>query len=346
MNPLKISVIIPVYNTANYLQDCLESCINQTFVDYEVIIIDDGSTDDSHSVISRFLHLSNFQYHYKKNGGASSARNLGLSLAKGDYIFFLDSDDYLTQDALSTLASKANETKMDFVLSNSFLTLTKSNQIKRTKLFINSNFNNSPSSFIERVIISEARAWRVTGCLYKASIIYEHNLTFPEGIVTEDVFFNLEFLRKATRMFVISEPVLVVRKRNDSVTATYNENMLHIILKLDKELRSYFDSKELTLNDYKIIDELLIRNTIITIFQESVHLRSFNSIYDRMNLILSQSSIKSAINSGRKLTQYHRSFLARLYVKITFVLIKTNQIRIYAALNFAMVSIKKWFKHN
>lgn len=99
-----ISVIVPIYNTEKYLDKCLDSIQNQTFTDFEVIMVDDGSTDKSSEICKQYEEDSRFKYYYKYNGGSSSARNLGLKQASGEYIAFVDSDDMLDPDYLETLA--------------------------------------------------------------------------------------------------------------------------------------------------------------------------------------------------------------------------------------------------
>jgi glycosyltransferase involved in cell wall biosynthesis len=341
MNPLKISVIIPVFNTANYLHECLESCVNQTYENFEVIIVDDGSTDESRYVVNDFLHLPNFHYYYKDNGGLSSARNLGISLAQGDYFFFLDSDDYIVNNALAYLVNEIKETSVDYILSNVFFTLLRNNSIKITKLFNYESLNFTPDQFIEKIIISQARAWRATGCLYNANLIKEHNIHFPLGIISEDVFFNIKFLSKSKSMIVLENPILTVRKRRGSITATYNDNMLQVFLKLDQELRNYYNSRNDNGHYNRIIDELLTRNTIITIFKDTQHLKSFMTIIKRIKEIVSQPRIKIAIKNSRFIAHYHRTIWARIYFKLSFVLLKTHQIKVIAGFNFVLVIIKK-----
>ena len=100
----RFSIIIPVYNTEKYLDRCLSSVFNQTFSDYEVIVVNDGSTDSSEEIVNEYKdNHSNLKYFYKKNGGLSSARNYGVSKSCGEYILFLDSDDYYELDLLLKL---------------------------------------------------------------------------------------------------------------------------------------------------------------------------------------------------------------------------------------------------
>lgn len=117
---LKISVIIPTYNQCKYISETLDSVINQTYQNWECIIIDDGSTDETSDVVNSKINVDNrFRYIKKENGGASSARNLGLDLASGDYIQFLDSDDFLYENKfLKNLEDLSTNSKHSVSISN------------------------------------------------------------------------------------------------------------------------------------------------------------------------------------------------------------------------------------
>ena len=104
MNKDRISIIIPVYNAEEYLDRCLESVLEQSFTSFEVILVDDGSTDSSPLICDRYSATDpRFRTVHKENGGVSSARNAGMDLAKGEYLMFLDSDDALLPDALERI---------------------------------------------------------------------------------------------------------------------------------------------------------------------------------------------------------------------------------------------------
>lgn len=93
---MEISIIVPIYNVEKYIFKCLESIVNQSFTDFEVILVDDGSTDNSSIICNKFVtEDSRFKYFYKNNGGLSDARNYGLNYAKGKYVVFIDSDDFI-----------------------------------------------------------------------------------------------------------------------------------------------------------------------------------------------------------------------------------------------------------
>ena len=172
---MKFSVIVPIYNSEKYLKKCLDSLVNQTFKNIEIILVNDGSTDNSEDIIKQYLKDKRIIYLKKENGGQASARNLGLSKAKGDYISFIDSDDYVDLD----MFEKLNECTFDNDIILSDYYYTKENQDNYVKLF-NGNAGN----------IINTDYWKFDTCpwnkFYKKSFLIENNFSFPEGIMYED----------------------------------------------------------------------------------------------------------------------------------------------------------------
>lgn len=116
---MRVSVIIPVYNVEKYLTACLDSVLNQTFADFELILVDDGSTDESPVIMRRYAEAdARISINSQSNKGVSAARNFGLSVAQGDYILFVDSDDTILPDTLERLWQHAQDTNADIVLGN------------------------------------------------------------------------------------------------------------------------------------------------------------------------------------------------------------------------------------
>ena len=115
----KISVIVPVYNVEQYLEKCMESILNQTYKNIEVLLIDDGSTDKSGSICDFYAGKDNrVRVHHKENEGLSEARNIGVALASANYIVFVDSDDYIVPDMLEVLYNRMQEDKSDLAICN------------------------------------------------------------------------------------------------------------------------------------------------------------------------------------------------------------------------------------
>ncbi|MGB7499878.1 MAG: glycosyltransferase family 2 protein, partial [Moheibacter sp.] len=114
---IKVTVIVPVYNTRDYLEKCLDSLVNQTLAEIEIIVVNDGSTDDSQQIIDRYTEKYNqIKSFIKENGGLSDARNFGIDRATGEYIGFVDSDDFVSAEMLENMYKKAIEHRAEIVL--------------------------------------------------------------------------------------------------------------------------------------------------------------------------------------------------------------------------------------
>ena len=131
-----ISVIIPVYNCEKYLTQCIESVLNQTFQDFELILVDDGSHDSSPDICDNFRQKDErIQVIHKPNGGVSSARNEGIKVARGEYITFVDSDDYIEEEMMEYLYGQAQEHLADIVVSGLLMEYWDNGTIKETKVY-------------------------------------------------------------------------------------------------------------------------------------------------------------------------------------------------------------------
>lgn len=189
-----ISVIIPIYNSEKYLKTCLSSVRDQSFKDFEVLMIDDGSSDASAAICQEFAHTDNrFYYYYKENGGSASARNFGLKKATGDYVAFLDSDDYIESDYLENLAAPLKERQYDLIQSGMIL----NNGSKTTELTL-PDYDFTDAEYIEAVL---KRAFHIflfittTSKLYRKEVILSNGIAFDEDVsVSEDCLFNTQLL--------------------------------------------------------------------------------------------------------------------------------------------------------
>lgn len=177
----KISIIVPIYNSEKYFKKCIESLVNQTFKDIEIILVNDGSTDNSEKIIDEYIekYPDLIKKINKENGGQASARNLGLKNAKGKYIFFIDSDDYIEENACEILYEYITKGDYDAVLFDYYIT-TKDNK-KEVNVLPNKNDKDiiSPKEYF----LSTPAPWNK---LYKRKFLIENNFKLPEGIIYED----------------------------------------------------------------------------------------------------------------------------------------------------------------
>lgn len=189
-----ISVIIPIYNSEKYLKTCLSSVRDQSFKDFEVLMIDDGSTDRSAAICKEFaLADDRFHYYYKENGGSGSARNRGIEAASGDYIAFIDSDDYIEADYFASLTAPLNEQAYDLVQCGMYIRKGE----KATSLSPADTAYTGPE-FAEAALKRQFPIFlfiTTTTKLYRRAILVENQIRFDEDVtVSEDCLFNTQLL--------------------------------------------------------------------------------------------------------------------------------------------------------
>jgi glycosyltransferase involved in cell wall biosynthesis len=235
----KISIIIPAYNVENYIDKCIESIINQTYENIEIIIINDGSTDDTRKICEEFKKKDNrIIVINKENSGVSIARNIGLKAITGKYIAFVDSDDWIEKDYCETMYYSMIENNVDLVMCG------RVNEIKATKRF-NSGCGLPDGYYKVDEIISEVicpQRYKIAitphSKLFKASIIID-NLYFQEDLkYDEDYIFNINYLYKASSVMSIGSKFLYHYRTNPtSITNTYRKDMWENKLKIDDYAR-------------------------------------------------------------------------------------------------------------
>lgn len=177
----KISVIVPIYNSEKYLKKCLDSLVGQTFKDLEILLINDGSTDSSEKIIDKYIekYPKLIKKINKKNGGQASARNLGLTKAKGKYILFLDSDDYIKKDACEVLYNYALMDDYDIVLFDYYITYKDKKEPVNVLSYCKDKEVISPKDYF----LSTPSPCNK---LFKKELLINNNFKFPEGIIYED----------------------------------------------------------------------------------------------------------------------------------------------------------------
>lgn len=192
-NPL-ISIIVPIYNSSATLDMCLSSIENQTYKNFEAILVNDGSPDDSAQKCEKFLERDRrFQYFYKQNGGLSDARNAGLEHAKGDYIMFVDSDDALSPYALEYLTRTIADSGADIV---SFNLTTEYDRIRIKPDYVYDTSRRRASDVLERYFFKEVAAWNR---IYNAKTV--EGIRFIKGQVSEDVLYLFQSYQKAQVLY-------------------------------------------------------------------------------------------------------------------------------------------------
>lgn len=221
----KITVIVPVYNEEKYLEQCLDSIINQTYKNLEIILVDDGSTDSSLEICKKYKKIDKrIKVIHKENGGLSSARNAGLDAAHGKFIMFCDSDDYYVPKSCEILLKEINKKKADYVVGNYIhcredgtwwdKPIFDQEQYKNFKI----NINDHEKSFY---IMSSS----VCNKMFRRSFLRKHQLRFVEGIPAEDAIFTMYCFMKAERTYYVKDIMYAYRQRNSGSSISTNNNL-------------------------------------------------------------------------------------------------------------------------
>ena len=238
----KVSIIVPVYNVEKYIEKSLNSLINQTFDDFEIIIINDGSTDKSKDVIDTFIekYPEKIKYFEKENGGAADARNYGINVATGEYIAFLDPDDYIEKEMLDEMYNKAKEENSDLVECDFYWEYPNKKKLDTGEVYSNKK---------EMLIKTRVMPWNK---LIKRSLLEENNIRFPKGLRYEDIEFTYKMVPYCTKVSFVKKPFIHYVQREESASYSYNEKVGDIYKVLDNVINYY---KEIKLyEEYK--DEL------------------------------------------------------------------------------------------
>ena len=241
MRNIKVSIITPVYNVDKYLEECIESILKQDYRNIELILVDDGSTDNSKEIIKRYAKIDNrIKAVFQKNMGAPTARNKGIELATGEYILFFDSDDVLEENIISEMVSKIEQDNADLLIGN-FIEIDENSKKLSDKIFFREE------KTINDSIIKECSLFQpVPGNkLYKKEIIKNNNLRFADVKIAQDLNFYIKYLLFIKKVTCINKFVYKYRIIQGSISRTYSMKILDIT-------NSFEDVKKLYIKENKI----------------------------------------------------------------------------------------------
>lgn len=216
-----ISVVIPVYNVEQYLKECIDSVLCQTYKNFEVILVDDGSTDNSPQICDEYVNKDGrIRVIHRKNGGVSVARNTGLDEAKGEYVYFLDSDDYIVDETFEKLINCAKENKANLVFFEA-KTINENNQvIKANYNYHKHYFAGDPRKIASEIMEHKEFHIGIPMFFTKTSLYRDNNLRFVEGILYEDVVMSYQLFCMAERVAHVHEELYVRRFRENSIVTS------------------------------------------------------------------------------------------------------------------------------
>lgn len=259
----KVSIVIPVFNVANFLDISIGSAIDQSYPNIEVIIVNDGSTDESAEIIKNLISNVPFARLYnQENQGLSAARNYGLSKATGDFIIFLDSDDQIRKNAISLLINKINSDKTNVVFFNySFYNIDSETTVKGP--VINERLEGiSDSKLVLRSLLRgqiEHHAW---GFIAKKNIYLDNGIEFPVGRFYEDISTTYKIIisQFSNNISILHSPILYFYSvRKDSIINTKSLNHIRDILLGAQEIIDTLKNESAFQTDLQIFSEHIIK---------------------------------------------------------------------------------------
>lgn len=322
---VKISVIVAVYNVDKYIDKCIKSILGQTFKEFELLLINDGSTDKSREICESYFNGNEkIKLINKSNGGLSDARNLGLDIAKGEYITFVDGDDSIDSDYLERLYNNAVSNDAD-ISACSFKRIIGDAIIYEDirEIAITLNRNEAMEEYLK-----ESKTCSVIACckLFKKEIF--NNIRFPLGRIHEDNFTAHLLINKCNKYSYISYCGYNYLIRKESITGIgFNSKSMDLLLAYN-DLENFIDKNYEGLRGY---------TPVLTL---KVNIRLLNAIYDSDKKVLEENIILDNLKEY-KWNKFLDKRLTSRY-KVAFIMIKINP-RIYKTVyKLKVKSGRKW----
>ena len=289
-----VSIIIPVYNVEDYLKRCVDSIIGQTYKNIEIILIDDGSTDKSGNICDDYLKADKrIKVIHKKNGGLSDARNFGLNISQGDYVCFVDSDDFVSELYVEKLLENSLRTGADVCACN-FYYIDEFNK-KWIKAEKQEKIYKSDEAIKDIFTVKQNTEVMVWNKIYKKELFDKNDIKFPVGKIHEDNFTTYKIYDKANYVSLINDKLYYYYQRSDSIMGkAFNKKRFDILIAL-KEIKKYFSKdnrlqKEVQCNEL-LINISLLNNMIKANYSKKMQLKIKNSIVQEKKSYLKNNLI-------------------------------------------------------
>lgn len=322
--PDKVSVVVPIYKVEKYLNRCIDSILNQTYKNIEVILVNDGSPDRCGSIAEEYAAADpRIKVIHKENGGLSDARNAGIQHVTGNYTMFVDSDDWLASNAIDMLMTAFKRYKADVVQSAFYYAY------EDYLLFDHTQYSpegkpvilNRKSLMYELVKNDRVKnfAW---GKLYKTSIL--QGIPFKKGVLFEDVFWAHQVMDRVRKFILINQPLYFYLQRSDSIVASYTPRNLDILAGL-KERHKFIEEKYQDLVDesFKVIFKTSLIHYNLLILNWRKDKRGSYRKEIRHYIRKNSAKIKKAVDHDKFLKTQLRMFLLHPILNILFSGVKS-----------------------
>ena len=325
---MKLSVIVPVYNIKQYLERCIDSILEQTFVEYELILVDDGSTDGSGELCEDYKKIDNrIKVIHKKNGGLSSARNAGLKVANGDFISFIDGDDYIENRMYEVMVDAAERTKKDIVVCGRITHLNDNWQ--KVDFNVSNEVIYSRKEAIKEILLMENIDVSACDKIFRRELF--EKIRYPEGEINEDAAIIFELLKSANGIVQVGTPFYHYVYRGNSISKSKYTHRFYVAylncIKAQKQivdeypdllglskiyctkvcgalLQSISEDKELMKkykNDYKTYKQLFNKGFGLLLIESKTNIKAkIKYIFVYFNLFWLFLEVKKSINSVKR----------------------------------------------
>lgn len=304
----KVSIIIPVYNTADFVREAIESILNQTLQDLEVIAVNDGSTDGTLEILQSIASEdSRVKVLSQKNQGQSIARNEGIKIASGKYLYFMDSDDFLKKEALQNCLEKCEQNKLDFLFFDADI-LNKESDLYMDLNYSRKSFTDESTIYngidILNILVKHW-AYSASPCLsfIKTDYFNRINLNFYPGIIHEDQLFTVLLYIQAERVMCIHQAYFLRRFRSDStMTRKYAWRNMVGYITVTRELIKYQKDKDIKVKN--CLDKFIAQ-----MMNAAIRLAYLLPLKERVNLfIISLREFRTYINTKTYLILLFKSY--------------------------------------
>ena len=325
----KVVVVIPVYKTEKYVEETVKSVINQSYKNVEIILVDDGSPDNSPIICDNLAkEYGNIRVIHKENGGLSSARNAGIFNLSDDtkYVFFLDSDDTIMPNAVEEMVQIAENENSSVVMPYKYLSFIEGDEktIKEKLLYPEELCYESSINFVLHTIMGNCRGWRATGILYSVEVIKNGNCLFPVGKISEDVVFNLQFLSCINKISYYKNPSIIVLNRRGSITKSFQNGFEDTIYYIDAEAKKYIQRVGLKEpENQRYLDAMLCRSLVIFIF---AIMSSHNSLNRKLKINYVKKIIRDERNRNvfrqKQIIPWFEKKKTKFVVRLVYILLR------------------------
>lgn len=309
-----ISVIVPVYNVEKYLNECIDSLLNQSYHNLEIILVDDGSTDSSPAICDDYANKDKrVKALHMKNGGQATARNSGIDICTGEYIFFIDSDDYIEKDTIQFLYNKLTENNAD-ISAAAFYFLYKNCTIPTNDYIIEKNL--TPEQAFVDVMTMEYLFPCPHGKLYKRDVF--KTVRFPNGMLYEDAYAIGEIFHAAKSIYATSAPKLFYRQcKGSTMHKKFNEKTMHLIKVYEHCVhiaKTYFPSA-INICKYRYLDSIFVVLQKM-IESDAQNIPQFNYVVGLAKKNFWSILFEKRFSAKRRLSAFLLVISPRLYIKV------------------------------